>query len=263
MVEFKTLLFEIQDNVAHITLNRPEAANTINIELAQELMNATMRCDEDPLIRTVLIGGTGKIFCAGGDLRSFSKQGENLSYYLKKLTTYLHLAVSHLIRMNIPTVAAVHGSAAGAGMSLACACDIVLAAEKARFTMAYTRAGLTPDGGSSYTLTRIVGLKRALELTMSNRVLSAEEALDWGIVTQVVPDKDLAAKSKNLARQIARGPTKAIGAAKRLLLCGLNYDLETQMKYESETIAEMARTGDCREGIASFLERRTPNFKGK
>ena len=129
--------------------------------------------------------------------------------------------------------------------------------------MAYTRAGLTPDGGSTFTLPRIVGLKRALELTMTNRVLSAKEALDWGIVTQVVSEKDLIPKAKDLACRLAKGPTKALGAAKRLLLNGLSETLDTQMKYESETIAKMARTADGHEGITSFLEKRIANFKGK
>ena len=175
-MKFKMLLFDIQDNVAHITLNRPEANNAITTELAWEFMHAVMQCDEDPLIRAVLITGAGPMFCSGGDLKSFSIQGENMPYYLKEVTTYFHVAVSHLMRMDAPAVAAVHGSAAGIGMSLACACDIVLAAESARFTMAYTKVGLTPDGGSTYTLSRLVGIKRALELALTNRVLSAKEA---------------------------------------------------------------------------------------
>ncbi len=262
-MKFKTLLFEIQDNVAHIMLNRPNAANTISIELAQELMHVIIRCDEDPLVKALLINGAGKMFCAGGDLKSFAGQGENLPYHLKQLTTYLHGAVSHLIRMDVPSVAAVQGSIAGAGIGLACACDIVLAARDARFTMAYTRIGLTPDGGCSYMLPRIVGVKRALELTMTNRVLSAEEAVDWGIVTQIVAEEELIPKAKDLARRFAEGPTKALGAAKRLMLNGLSRDLETQMKHESETIAEITHTADSHEGIAAFLEKRTPIFKGQ
>ena len=262
-MKFKTLLFDIQDNVAHITLNRPEAVNAISIELARELMIAIMRCDEDPVIRAVLITGAGSMFSAGGDLKSFAAQGENMPYHLKEVTTYLHVAVSHLVRMDPPAVAAVQGSAAGAGVSLACACDIVLAAESARFTMAYTRAGLTPDGGATYTLSRLVGLKRALELALTNRVLSAKEALDWGIVTRVVPEKDLIPEAKAFASQLAAGPTRALGAAKRLLHNGLTETLETQMKYESRSIAEMAGSADGREGIAAFLGKRAPNFKGQ
>ena len=262
-MEFKTLLFDVQDSVAHITLNRPEAANTINLELAKEFMYALMECDEDPLIRSVLITGAGPMFCGGGDLKSFKDQRENIPRHLKEITNYLHLAMSYLVRMDPPAVAAVHGSAAGAGLSLACACDMVLAAESARFTMAYTRLGLTPDGGATYTLTRLVGLRRALELALTNRLLSAEDALNWGILTRVVPENDLITEAKALAGQLAAGPTKAFGATKRLLQTGLTESFEAHMKNESRSIAEMARTGDSGEGIRAFLEKRTPNFKGQ
>ena len=262
-MQFKTLLFDVQDSVAHITLNRPEAANTINLELAKELMHAFMQCDEDPLIRAVLITGAGPMFCGGGDLKSFNDQGENIPHHLKELTTYLHVAMSYLVRMDPPVVAAVHGSAAGAGLSLACACDMVLAAESARFTMAYTRLGLTPDGGATYTLSRIVGLRRTLELALTNRLLSAEDALNWGILTRVVPEKDLITEAKALAGQLAAGPTKAFGKTKRLFQIGLTESFEAQMKNESQSIAEMAHTEDGREGIRAFLGKRTPNFKGQ
>ena len=262
-MQFNTLLFDVRENVAHITLNRPESANAINLELAKELMYAVMRCDEDPLIRAVMITGAGPMFCAGGDLKGLDEQGENLPYHLKELTTYLHVAMSYLVRMDPPVVAAVHGSAAGAGMSLACACDMVLAAESAGFTLAYTRLGLTPDGGATYTLPRLVGIKRTLELALTNRLLSAEEAFNWGIVTRMVPEKDLINEAKTLAGQIAAGPTKAFGATKRLLQSSLTDSFEAQMKNESRCISEMARTADGREGISAFVGKRKPDFKGQ
>jgi len=262
-MQFNTLLFDVRENVAHITLNRPEAANAINLELAKELMYALMQCDEDPLIRAVLITGAGPLFCAGGDVKSFVEKGEDLPHYLKEITVHLHGAMSYLVRMDPPVVAAVHGSAAGAGMSLACASDMTLAAESARFTMAYTRIGLTPDGGATYTLSRLVGVKRTLELALSNRLLSAEEAFDWGIVTRVVPDNDLIKEATDLAGQLAAGPTRAFGATKRLVQSGLAESFEAQMKSESRSISEMARTADGHEGIAAFLGKRTPNFKGQ
>src|SRR4030065_2949029 len=169
-MEFTTLLFDVRDNVAHITLNRPDAANAINDEMGKDLMHAALRCDEDPEIRAVLISGAGKIFSGGGDLKAFISKGDQLPYHLKEITTYLHAAMSRLTRMDAPVVAAVHGAVAGAGVSIAIACDIVIARENTRFTGAYTRAGLVPDGSSSYFLPRIVGLKRALELTLTNRI---------------------------------------------------------------------------------------------
>lgn len=261
--EYATLELDVRDGVAHITLNRPEAANALNLEMGQELLRAVLRCDEDSAVRAVLISGAGDVFCVGGDLKSFSEQGEHLPYHLKEVTTYLHAAVSRMARMDPPVVAAVHGAAAGAGMSLACACDLVLAAESARFTMAYSNAGLTPDGSSTYYLPRIVGLKRALELTLTNRQLSAREAMEWGIVTRVVPDEDLSEDAATLASQLAAGATKALGAAKRLLRSGCAETLETQMEHETQTIAHVARTSDAREGIAAFLEKRQAEFAGQ
>ena len=262
-MDYTTLLFGVRDNVAHITLNRPEAANSINEEMGKDLMHAALRCDEDPEIRAVLISGAGKIFSGGGDLKTFSARGNQLPYHVKEVTTYLHAAMSRLTRMDAPVVAAVHGAVAGAGMSIAIACDIVVAAETTRFMVAYTRAGLVPDGSSSYFLPRIVGLKRALELTLTNRMFSAQEALQWGLVTRVVPDNELLAQASAMAVQLAAGPTRAYGISKRLLHSGWTETLETQMENESQAIANSARTADAREGISAFLEKRPPKFKGQ
>jgi 2-(1,2-epoxy-1,2-dihydrophenyl)acetyl-CoA isomerase len=261
--DYNTLEFDVRDGVAHVTLERPEAGNALNLELSQELLRAVLRCDEDPEVRAVLLAGAGDMFCVGGDLKSFSGQGEHLPHHLKEVTTYLHAAVSRMARMDPPVVAAVQGAAAGAGMSLSCACDLVLAAESARFVMAYSNAGLTPDGSSTYYLPRLVGLKRALDLTLTNRQLSAQEAMEWGIVTRVVPDEDLYEEATALASRLAAGATKALGAAKRLLHTGLTETLETQLEHETQTIADMARTADAREGIASFLEKRQAEFAGQ
>jgi 2-(1,2-epoxy-1,2-dihydrophenyl)acetyl-CoA isomerase len=261
-MSYETIDLTVRDGVAHVTLNRPEAANSINVELARDLMYAALACDEDQSVRAVVLAGAGRMFCGGGDLKTFAGKGAGLPHYLKEVTTYLHAAASRLTRMNAPVIAAVHGSAAGAGMSLACAADIVLAAEGAKFTMAYTRAGLTPDGSSTYFLSRIVGLRRALELTLTNRVLSAVEAVALGIATRVVPEAELLDEAQALAAEFAAGPTQAYGAAKRLLHAGWTGTLETQMELETRTIADVARSGDAREGIAAFVEKRPPKFSG-
>ena len=165
--------------------------------------------------------------------------------------------------MRAPVVAAVQGVAAGGGLSLLCGCDLVIAAASAKFTLAYTRAGLTPDGGSTFFLARLVGLRRAYELALTNRVLSAQEALEWGLITQVVPDQDLGEAAGALAANPVRGPTESFGATKRLLLDGATNSLETQMELESRAIAEAIRRPDGQEGIAAFLEKRRPGFVGK
>ena len=253
----------MQSNVARITLDRQEAANSIDLNLARELMHAVLRCDDDPAVRAVVITARGSTFCVGGDLRSFAAQGERLSLHLKEVTIYLHATVSRLTRMDPPVIAAVNGTAAGAGMSLACACDFVLAAESARFTMAYTKVGLTPDGSSTYFLPRLVGLRRALELTLTNRVLSAEEALDWGIVSRVVPDAKLVEEAETLATDLSSGATVALGASKRLLYGGWTETLESQLQHESQVISDISRTADGREGIAAFVDKRAPKFEGR
>lgn len=259
---FTSLLFEVRDHVAHITLNRPDAANAFNAELFQDFFHATLRCEGDPAVRAVLVTGTGRMFSAGGDLKSFAATGDDLPRHLLEMTTYFHAAVSRMARMDAPVIAAVNGVAAGAGMSLAIACDLVYAAESARFTMAYTRAGLTPDGSSTYFLPRLVGLKRAIELALTNRTLSAQEAQEWGIVSRVVPDDKLLEEAGALAAQLAAGPTKALGTAKRLMQCGFAETLETQMEHEAQAIAAMSRTADGREGIDAFLTKRPASFTG-
>ncbi|NOT54253.1 MAG: enoyl-CoA hydratase [Deltaproteobacteria bacterium] len=262
-MQYSTILFEVNNNVARITMNRPEAANALNVDMAKDLMHASLRCSEDAAIRAVILTGAGRLFSGGGDLKSFAAHGENMPYHLKEVTTYLHAAVSRFTRMDAPVIAAVNGTAGGAGMSLCCFCDLVLAAESAKFTMAYTRVGLTPDGSSTYFLPRIVGLKRALELTLTNRMLSAQEAMEWGIVTKVVPDANLQAEADTLAAQLATGAPGAFGGVKRLLHSGWSETLETQMELETQIIAARAHTADGREGIAAFIEKRAAKFTGK
>lgn len=262
-MEFSALRFEVRDHVAYITLNRPEAANTINDELSMDLMRAAIRCEEDHAVRAVLLSGEGPAFCGGGDLKTFKAHLDELPAHIKEVVTYLHGAISHLTRMDAPVVAAVHGFAAGAGLSLACASDLVVAGESTRFTMAYTRAGLTPDGSSTHFLPRVVGLHRALDLALTNRVLSAREAMEWGIVSRVVPDADVRAQAEAIARQLAAGPTRAFGNVKRLMRSGWTETLETQMAYEAAAIAEMTRLADGREGITAFNEKREPHFTGE
>ncbi len=261
-MKYKTLLFDIQGSVAKLTLNRPEVKNAINLDMTKELMDAALRCMQDSTIRAVLITGSGAMFCPGGDIKAFIGEGKNMTYYMREMTTYLHTGLSYLTHMDAPVVAAVNGAAAGAGMSLALASDIVIAATSARFTMAYTRIGLTPDGGSTYFLSRAVGLKRALELVLTNRELSAQEAFDLGIVTRVVPDSELLVQAEAIATQLAAGATKALGASKRLLHRGWVETLETQMENESQTIADIASTPDAQEATAAFLEKRKPEFRG-
>jgi 2-(1,2-epoxy-1,2-dihydrophenyl)acetyl-CoA isomerase len=259
-VTYSTLLLDIRAGVAHIRLNRPDAYNGLNLTMAEELADAALRCGNDPAVRAVLLSGEGRVFSAGGDLNDFTARGSGIKPYIEELTAAFHLAVSRLVRMAPPVIAAVQGSAAGGGMSLAIACDLVVAAESARFTMAYTRIGLCPDGSSSYFLPRLVGLKRALDLILTNRVLGAQEALEWGLVSRVVPDAELMSEAETLARNLAAGPTAAFGLSKRLVQSGWTETLETQMALETQAISSLTASDDAREGIQAFLEKRPARF---
>ncbi|MBW2231720.1 MAG: enoyl-CoA hydratase/isomerase family protein [Deltaproteobacteria bacterium] len=262
-MHYESLLYDVHDGVASITLDREKAANALDLQMAKDLMYAALTADEDPDVRVVVIGAKGKMFCAGGDLASFADAGDARPALLKEITTYLHAAISRFARMDAPVIASVGGTAAGAGMSLACAADLAVCGESAKFTMAYTRVGLTPDGSSTYYLPRLIGARRTLELMLTNRVLSAAEALEWGLVNQVVPNAELEAATAKLAASLVSGPTASYGATKKLVLTSLGESLESQMELESRGIADAARRHDGQEGIAAFLEKRKPDFKGR
>lgn len=261
-MDYETLEVNVDAGVANICMNRPEQANAMNLVMSKELMELAIVCDEDPQIRAVVITGAGKMFSAGGDLALFGGFGDQLPLKLKEMTTYLHAAISRFARMNAPLICAVNGMAAGAGMSLAASGDMVLAAESAKFTMAYTAAGLSPDGSSSYFLSNLIGIRKTKELMLTNRLLSAVEAQEWDIVNRVVKEEDLMSEALKLARKFADGPTQAYGAVKTLLHSAANSSLETQMELEARSIARMARTNDGKEGIAAFLAKRKPVFTG-
>ena len=262
-MEFENLDFEVRHGLARLILNRPQAANAFDLAMARELIEVATICDEDPRIRVVLLTGAGRLFSAGGDLRSFAASEDEIPTLMKATAEALHVAVAKFARMSAPLVAAVNGAAAGAGMSLVTMTDIAIAAESATFSMAYTAAGLTPDGGSTYFLPRVVGMRRAKELILTNRRLSAAEALEWGIVERVVPDGELMPAAEELARSLASGPTRAFGATKKLLITGQTASLEEQLDAESSAIVAMTRTSDGHEGIAAFLEKRKPVFNGE
>ena len=252
---------EVDDGVAVITLNRPEEGNPVVHGMVQELLENAIICDEDPAIKAVILTGTGRMFCVGGGLKDFHRQGDNIAAHLKLVTQLFHGAISKFNRMAPPVIAAVNGTAAGGGLSLALCTDLAVSAKSAKFTMAYTNAGLAPDGSSSFYLARAVGMRRAKEMSLLNTVLSAEQALDWGLVNQVVPDEELMDAAMAMAGKLARGSTKAYGATKRLILAGATEGLETAMELEGRSISELAGGEDGREGVAAFLAKRPPRFK--
>ena len=254
-----TVLVDIRGEVAVVTLNRPETANTLNLAMGRDLLTAALRCEADPAVRAVVLTGAGKAFCFGGDLRGMTSSGTPIEPYLKELTTHLHAAIARFMRMDAPVIAAVNGTTAGAGVGLVAMADLAIMAAGAKISLAYTGVGLTPDGGTSFLLTRAVGAKRAMELIMTNRALTAAEALEWGLVNQVAPDTEVLDTALALAGKLAAGPKGAFGRSKRLVAAALGA-LESQLTLESETIAAQAATAEGREGIIAFFEKRKAQY---
>ena len=258
MTEYETITFEQSGPITRITLTRPDAANGMNDTMTRELAAAAKRCDS-PDTKVVVITGSGRFFCAGGDLRSFAA-ADIRGPFIKGVADDLHRAISTFARMDAVVITSINGVAAGAGFSLAVTGDLVLAAESASFTMAYTRAGLSPDGSSSYYLPRLIGITKTKELMLTNRTLTAPEASQWGLVTEVVPDADLAARADKLAEQMAATASKSNGGVKSLLLSTFSNGLEEQMELEGRLIGILADSADGREGIDAFLAKRKAEF---
>jgi 2-(1,2-epoxy-1,2-dihydrophenyl)acetyl-CoA isomerase len=256
---FTTIRLDIREGVAHFTLTRADAANTMNLAFGREFLAAAAAVRKDPAVRAVLLRGEGRNFCFGGDLRAMVAAGADINAYLTQLTTDVHAGMIHLARTDAPVVVAVQGTAAGAGLGLVLAADLAIAGKSAKFAASYTAVGLTPDAGTTFSLPRAVGYKRAMELFLTNRVLDAERALDWGLVNQVVEDDKLAETAAALAARLAAGPTGAFGGVKRLL-AEAEPGCEAQLARESRAIAAGGETPEGREGIAAFLEKRTPKF---
>ena len=260
---YDTLEFDQQDGIATLTLNRPDDANALNAVMARELFDVSIRCATDPGLRAILWTARGKLFCGGGDLAEMDANTDGLEAHLLEMATILHQALIRFASLDAPMVIAVNGSAGGAGFSMALSGDYVMASDQAKFVSGYTASGLTPDGSSTYFLAKHVGLLRAKELILTNRVLSPQEALDWGIVNRVVPADDLMAEAQAMTARFAAGPTRAFGGAKRLLQSAYTAEMERQLEVEAVAISRVSQTADAQGGIHAFLNKQKPEFGGK
>ena len=262
-MDLQTIRYEVSDNVAHVRFDRPEAANAVGAAFARDLRAAMIEIEFDDDVRAVSVTAEGKVFSGGGDLKEFHSAGDALPRIGSDLILDFHGALIKMNRLPKPFVAGVRGAAGGAGLSMVGAFDLVVSSESAKYTMAYTRAGMTPDGTSSYFIARHIGLRRMMDLTLTNRVLSAAEAEAWGLVNRVVPDDDVDQAAADLAAQLAASAPYAVGRAKRLIYEGYEASLEAAGELEAEGIVGAMGTDDGKEGIAAFLEKRSPNWTGK
>jgi 2-(1,2-epoxy-1,2-dihydrophenyl)acetyl-CoA isomerase len=260
------LLETIKDGVAVLTMNRPDRLNALSRPMLDAMLEALARLADDPAVGAVVLTGAGRGFCAGGDVKAMAEGNELGGTTMEEKAQALRgrMETSRLLHeMPKPTIAMVRGAAAGAGLSLALACDLRVAAESAVLVPAFAGIGLAPDAGSTHALARLLGPQRAFAWMISNRRLSAAEALERGLVDEVVPDEELARAAGALAAELAAGPTRAIGLTKRLFDRALETSLEDQLEREADAQALAIATGDFREGVAAFLEKRAPGFRGE
>lgn len=254
------VLLSIDGGIATITLNRPADGNAVDLPLVRALLSAMIRIDSDSTIRCVVLTGNGKMFCVGGYITAMAAVGASVAGFVSELAGVLHMAVSRLMRMRKPLLMLVNGPAAGAGFSLAMAGDIVIAAKSTHFTPAYGAVGLSPDGGMSWLLPRLVGMRRAQDMMLSNRRIGAADAAANGLVTRFVEDEALATEGAAEAMNLARAATEAIGATRALLLSSYSESLEGQLEQEARRIAAASAGPEGREGLSAFLATRKPDF---
>lgn len=256
-----SILFSFDNGIATITFNRPDKLNSFNREMALLMQEKLDACEASPEVRCIYITGAGKGFCAGQDLAEVvDPEGPGME---RILSEHYNPIVTRLRNIAKPIVAAVNGVAAGAGANIAFACDIVVAAESASFLQAFSKIGLVPDSGGTYHLPRLIGFQKASALMMLGDKVSAEEAKQLGMLYKIFDDASFAAESKKIAATLSQMPTKALGYIKHLLNRSVDNTLAAQLQLEDEYQQKAASTRDFKEGVAAFLEKRLPNFKGE
>lgn len=270
-MSYQTIKINTREGVAVLTLNRPEVMNAWNPQMAEEASSAIQKMDSDDKVKVVVITGAGKAFSSGADVNRLRETASGKVPFLETTAgtvmagrTSLLTAVENIRKLSKPVIAAIHGVAAGAGLSVALACDIRLAAQDSRFTMAFVKRGLIPDLGGTYLLPRLVGPGMAAKLVFTGDVIDAPEAHRIGMVDELVAPSQVLSRARDLANRIAQNPPLAIRMAKKALYKGMNEtDLRSQMDYEIFIQGGLMRTEDFHEGVTSFFEKREPNFKGR
>jgi 2-(1,2-epoxy-1,2-dihydrophenyl)acetyl-CoA isomerase len=264
MMDQPEVLFEFRDSIAVITLNRPAGLNTLTATLARELSDLLTKLRESP--RAMIVTGAGRAFSAGGDMHDMqtiaSREGRSEAFFDAPLRS-LHECVLLIRQAPYPVIAAVNGVASGGGCNLALSCDIVIAADSARFNQAFVKIGLAPDCGGTFLLPRLVGLKRAAELLMTGDFVEAKQAAEMGMINRVVPDRELMDVARGLARRLASGPARSLKAIKELLNTSAANSYAAQLDLERAAQLKLGLTRDFQEGVAAFLAKRPPQFTGQ
>jgi len=260
----EVVLVEIDNAIATVTLDRPQALNALNREMAEGLLRVFGELEQQSSVRCILLKGAGDHFMAGGDIRYFRQclqlpESERESE-VDSVIGMVNSVAALLRRLPQPVIASIRGNVAGFGMSLVAACDLAIASAEARFTQAYAQIATTPDGGNTYLLPRVVGLKRAMELSLLNQPLDAQTALAWGLINRVVASDQLDSETASIAGRISRSSRQAMAGIKRLLNASLRNTMEQQLQLEQESFVGCAMGEDFNEGIAAFLEKRAPEF---
>jgi len=259
----QSVLLAVDGGVATIAFNRPEVFNAMDGEMMIQFRAAAELVQKDPAVRVIVLRGEGKSFLAGGDVGAFHRHLHELPDLILRWGREMHFGLLALRRAPKPVLASVHGAVAGAGFSMLCAADLSVSADDARFSLAYAGIGTSPDGGSTHFLPRLVGYKKAMELTLLPELFDAATAQRLGLINWVVPAAELVAQTQRTAVRLAQGPTRAYAESKRLLNQSLERSLETQMEEELQAFARCAVTEDLAEGVTAFVEKRKPVFKGK